>query len=96
MTSPGRPAISLSIRWTLRASGYVTILRLLETAEAYQPRAASLIGSFGIASVGGEAPSEISASLALQARHLFRNIEWHLLGNHLFANIKAMILQPMP
>lgn len=30
-------------------------------------------------------------SLALQARHLSRNIEWHILGNHLFANGKALL-----
>lgn len=31
-----------------------------------------------------------SASLALQARWLMRRLEWHLLGNHLFANAKAL------
>lgn len=30
------------------------------------------------------------ASLALQARWLMRRLEWHLLGNHLFANAKAL------
>jgi uncharacterized heparinase superfamily protein len=30
-------------------------------------------------------------SLAVQARHLSRRIEWHLLGNHLFANAKALV-----
>lgn len=30
-------------------------------------------------------------SLALQARWLERNIEWHLLGNHLFTNAKALV-----
>ena len=30
-------------------------------------------------------------SLAIQARWLRRRLEWHLLGNHLFANAKALI-----
>jgi uncharacterized heparinase superfamily protein len=30
-------------------------------------------------------------SLAVQARFLARRLEWHLLGNHLFANAKALI-----
>jgi uncharacterized heparinase superfamily protein len=30
-------------------------------------------------------------SLALQARLLARRVEWHLLGNHLFANAKALV-----
>jgi uncharacterized heparinase superfamily protein len=30
-------------------------------------------------------------SLAVQARWLERNIEWHLLGNHLFVNAKALV-----
>ena len=31
------------------------------------------------------------ASLAVQARWLARHIEWHLLGNHLLANAKALL-----
>lgn len=31
-------------------------------------------------------------SLAVQARWLMRRLEWHLLGNHLFANAKALVL----
>lgn len=30
-------------------------------------------------------------SLAVQARYLLRRIEWHLLGNHLLANAKALV-----
>ena len=30
-------------------------------------------------------------SLALQAQHLYKSVEWHLLANHLFANSKALI-----
>lgn len=36
-------------------------------------------------------PAHFYESLALQARHLNRNIEWHILGNHLFANGKALL-----
>jgi len=35
--------------------------------------------------------NKMSESLALQARWLSKRIEWHLLGNHLFANAKALI-----
>ena len=31
-------------------------------------------------------------SLAVQARHLSRRLEWHLLGNHLFVNAKALVM----
>ncbi len=31
-------------------------------------------------------------SLAVQVRWLARNVEWHLLGNHLFANAKALVM----
>lgn len=31
-------------------------------------------------------------SLAVQSRWLVRRLEWHLLGNHLFANAKALVL----
>ena len=34
---------------------------------------------------------QLAASLALQARWLKQRLEWHLLGNHLFANAKALI-----
>lgn len=32
----------------------------------------------------------ILQSLAKQAEHLYRNIEWHLMANHLFTNAKAL------
>lgn len=42
--------------------------------------------------LGGEpAPAEWLASLAVQARWLTRRLEWHLLGNHLFVNAKALV-----
>lgn len=40
---------------------------------------------------GGELSVEAQASLAVQARWLMQRLEWHLLGNHLFANAKALI-----
>ncbi len=30
-------------------------------------------------------------SLAIQTRFLYRRVEWHILGNHLFANAKALV-----
>ena len=41
---------------------------------------------------GGEEPAASALHcLAVQARWLMRRIEWHLLGNHLFANAKALV-----
>lgn len=40
---------------------------------------------------GNELPPEARHSLAIQARWLRRRLERHLLGNHLFANAKALI-----
>ncbi len=40
---------------------------------------------------GNDLPHIAIASLAIQARWLKRRIEWHLLGNHLFANAKALV-----
>jgi uncharacterized heparinase superfamily protein len=40
---------------------------------------------------GNQLPTDAVQSLALQARWLRRRVEWHLLGNHLFANAKALI-----
>lgn len=34
---------------------------------------------------------EIIKSLAIQSEHLYQNIEYHVLGNHLFTNAKALI-----
>jgi uncharacterized heparinase superfamily protein len=36
-------------------------------------------------------PAAMVASLAVQARWLMQRLEWHLLGNHLFANAKALV-----
>jgi uncharacterized heparinase superfamily protein len=40
---------------------------------------------------GGRLPAAASDSLAAQARWLVRRLEWHLLGNHLWANAKALV-----
>lgn len=40
---------------------------------------------------GSVLPGEAVHSLAVQARHLERTTETHLLGNHLFANAKALV-----
>lgn len=41
---------------------------------------------------GGTAPPGMLDSLAAQARHLSASVEYHLLGNHLFANAKALMM----
>jgi uncharacterized heparinase superfamily protein len=40
---------------------------------------------------GNELPAECHASAAVQARWLVRRLEYHLLGNHLFTNAKALV-----
>lgn len=43
------------------------------------------------ASAGGPFDSDMQQSLIRQVRYLALHIEWHLLGNHLFANAKALV-----
>lgn len=40
---------------------------------------------------GNVLPDALLESLAIQARWLSRRLEWHLMGNHLFANAKALV-----
>jgi uncharacterized heparinase superfamily protein len=40
---------------------------------------------------GETLPTECVDSLAMQVRHLYRRVEWHLLGNHILANAKALV-----
>lgn len=40
---------------------------------------------------GNELPEGCAPSLMVQARWLAKRLEWHLLGNHLFANAKALV-----
>lgn len=44
---------------------------------------------------GGPIPEDAVRSLSVQARHLERCLEYHLLGNHLFANAKALVFAGM-
>lgn len=41
--------------------------------------------------VNGKLSQVATESLAIQSRWLARRVEWHLLGNHLFANAKALV-----
>jgi len=41
--------------------------------------------------LGGDVKKDWHNSLAVQIRYLSQNLEYHLLGNHLFANAKALI-----
>lgn len=41
--------------------------------------------------VGNTKNDEILKSLTIQIRYLTKRLEWHLLGNHLFANAKALV-----
>lgn len=79
--------VALVDRWTQQnppASGtawapYPTSLRIVNWIKWF-------------CSTPGAAPSPAwLASLAVQARWLMRRLEWHLLGNHLFANAKALV-----
>ena len=40
---------------------------------------------------GNQLPTACVHSVAIQARWLRRRLEWHLLGNHLFANAKGLV-----
>jgi uncharacterized heparinase superfamily protein len=41
--------------------------------------------------VGNALPKDVEHSLAVQVRYLMGQLEYHLLGNHLFANAKALV-----
>ncbi len=43
------------------------------------------------ANSGEELPQDVNQSLAVQTRFLRKRLEWHLLGNHLLANAKALV-----
>lgn len=40
---------------------------------------------------GGDLSADARESLAVQVRYLARSIEWHLLGNHVFENARALV-----
>ena len=63
------------------------------TGSGWEPYPASLriVNWIKWALAGNALPAECVQSLAVQARHLARRLEFHLLGNHLFANAKALV-----
>jgi len=58
--------------------------------ESY-PLSLRIVNWIKWALAGGNLSTELLQSLATQARYLARRPEYHLLGNHLFANAKAMV-----
>jgi uncharacterized heparinase superfamily protein len=63
------------------------------TGSGWEPYPLSLrvVNWIKWALAGNPLPTECIASLAVQARFLSQRLEWHLLGNHLFANAKALV-----
>lgn len=54
------------------------------------PTSLRIINWIKWAMAGGNLSAAAAQSLAVQARWLLRRLEWHLLGNHLFINAKAL------
>lgn len=63
------------------------------SGSGWEPYPASLriVNWIKWALAGNALPAECVASLAVQARYLTRRLEVQLLGNHLFANAKALV-----
>jgi len=61
--------------------------------EGWEPYPLSLrLVNWGALALSGvPLPETAWASMAVQARWLMQRLEWHLLGNHLFANAKALM-----
>lgn len=55
------------------------------------PTSSRMVNWIKWALAGNTLSGETLHSLALQARWLSRRLEWHLLGNHLFSNAKALV-----
>ncbi len=55
------------------------------------PLSLRLVNWGALALSGVPLPDAAWASMAVQARWLIQRLEWHLLGNHLFANAKALM-----
>ena len=55
------------------------------------PTSLRMVNWFKWLAAGNAATPAMTNSLATQARWLARRLEWHLLGNHLFANAKALV-----
>jgi uncharacterized heparinase superfamily protein len=63
------------------------------TAEAWEPYPVSrrIVNCVKWSMRGNALPVAVRASLAVQARWLAQRLEYHILGNHLFANAKALV-----
>lgn len=61
------------------------------TAWEPYPTSLRLVNWIKWAWQGNALPDGAVQSLAVQARWLTRRLEWHLLGNHLFVNAKALV-----
>ncbi|MBL8287711.1 MAG: alginate lyase family protein [Rubrivivax sp.] len=61
------------------------------TAWAPYPTSLRIVNWIKWFLAGEPAQAPWLASLAVQVRWLARRLEWHLLGNHLFANAKALV-----
>jgi uncharacterized heparinase superfamily protein len=59
------------------------------------PTSLRIVNWVKAAASGWPLPEEAWHSLAVQARWLQQRLEWHLLGNHLFANAKALVFAGM-
>ncbi|MFM2112681.1 MAG: hypothetical protein RLZZ271_1341, partial [Pseudomonadota bacterium] len=64
------------------------------TGNAWEPYPVSLriVNWLKWHACGNVLPQACVQSLAVQARWLSRRLEWHLLGNHLFVNAKALVM----
>lgn len=55
------------------------------------PTSLRIVNWIKFALSGNELSDAVRHSLAIQTRWLLKRLEWHLLGNHLFANAKALV-----
>ncbi|GAA4226571.1 putative heparinase superfamily protein [Sagittula marina] len=64
-----------------------------DSGSGWEPYPVSLriVNWVKVALSGHPLPEGANHSLAVQARWLTQRLEWHLLGNHLFANAKALM-----
>ncbi len=82
-----------------RASAHATLIRRWiagnppASGTGWEPYPVSLriVNWIKWAAGGGELTTDVLHSLAVQARWLLGRLEVHLLGNHLFANAKALV-----
>ncbi|MBL9140515.1 MAG: alginate lyase family protein, partial [Phycisphaerae bacterium] len=64
------------------------------TGTGWEPYPASLriVNWIKWALAGNELPAPCLHSVAVQVRWVAKRLEWHLLGNHLFVNAKALVM----